>query len=212
MAMTFYQELDDLRARVAALEAKYETMRLATTALTTTQLEWGNDVENLKRRSVQHLLRIERLEAGATCPHIISSHGGTSYCDLALQTAAAQLDPIDEEENDRRFKAAMAAIDAATPLSQPVTDHRLISPPAETIRQWEAEWNNSGSAHCDAVLYVAAKAATWAAKLAIEQALRDTASCHWRVADGDEEGVQLVRASDLMAWAAAISKRYGFEE
>jgi len=34
MAMTFYQELDDLRVRVAALEAKYETMRLAT-------LEWG---------------------------------------------------------------------------------------------------------------------------------------------------------------------------
>ena len=90
MAMTFWQELDDLRAMVKALEAKYETMRLATTALTTTQLEWGNDVENLKRRSVQHLLRIERLEAGATCPHIISSHGGTSYCDLALQTAAAQ--------------------------------------------------------------------------------------------------------------------------
>jgi len=83
MAMTFYQELDDLRARVRALEAKYETMRLAT-------LEWDKDVENLKRRSDQHLLRIERLEAGATCPHIISSHGGTSYCDLALQTAAAQ--------------------------------------------------------------------------------------------------------------------------
>ena len=48
MAMTFWQELDELRARVAALET------------------------------------------GATCPHIISSHGGTSYCDLALQTAAAQ--------------------------------------------------------------------------------------------------------------------------
>ena len=87
MAMTFYQELDDLRARVAALEAKYETMRLATTALTTTQLEWGNDVENLKRRSVQHLLRIERLETGATCPHIVSSDEGTSYCDLARATS-----------------------------------------------------------------------------------------------------------------------------
>jgi len=115
MAMTFWQELDELRARVAALEAKYETMRLATTALTTTQLEWGNDVENLKRRSVQHLLRIERLEAGATCPHIVSSDEGTSYCDLARQTAAAQLDPIDEEENDRRFMATLAAIENATP-------------------------------------------------------------------------------------------------
>ncbi|MEY3930619.1 MAG: hypothetical protein RLZZ516_2329 [Cyanobacteriota bacterium] len=40
-------------------------------------------------------LRIERLEAGATCPHIISSHGGTSYCDLALQTAADRLNGTD---------------------------------------------------------------------------------------------------------------------
>lgn len=93
-----------------------------------------------------------------------------------------------------------------------MTNQRLISPPAEIIRQWEAEWDNSGSAHCDSVLYVVAKAATWAATLAIEQALRDTASCHWRVADGAEEGVQLVRASDLMAWAAAIGKRYEVEE
>jgi hypothetical protein len=93
-----------------------------------------------------------------------------------------------------------------------MTNQRLISPPAEIIRQWEAEWDNSGSAHCDSVLYVAAKAATWAATLAIEQALRDTASCHWRVADGAEEGAQLVRASDLMAWAAAIGKRYEVEE
>jgi hypothetical protein len=93
-----------------------------------------------------------------------------------------------------------------------MTNQRLISPPAEIIRQWEAEWDNNGGAHCDSVLYVAAKAATWAAKLAIEQALRDTASCHWRVAEGAEEGVQLVRASDLMAWAAAIAKRYEVEE
>jgi hypothetical protein len=106
--MSFWQELDDLRARVAELEAKYETVLLAA-------LEWGKDVENLQRWSDQHLLRIERLEADATCPHIISSDEGTSYCDLALQTAAAQLDPIDEEENDRRFRATLAAIENATP-------------------------------------------------------------------------------------------------
>ncbi len=134
--MTIKQEIAELRAMVEALEAKYETMRLAT-------LEWGKDVENLQRWSDQHLLRIERLETGATCPHIISSHGGTSYCDLALQTAAAQLDPIDEEENDRRFKAAMAAIDRYT-IEQPVTDHRLISPAAQAvldavIDQWGAD-------------------------------------------------------------------------
>jgi len=93
-----------------------------------------------------------------------------------------------------------------------MTNQRLISPPAEIIRQWEAEWDTNGAAHCDSALYIAAKAATWGAKAAIECALRDTASCHWRVADGPEDGVQLVRASDLMAWAAVIGKRYEVEE
>jgi len=69
--MTIKQEIAELRAMVEALEAKYETMRLAT-------LEWGKDVENLQRWSDQHLLRIERLETGATCPHIVSSDEGTS--------------------------------------------------------------------------------------------------------------------------------------
>ncbi len=45
----------ELRARVEALEGKYETMRLAT-------LEWGQDVDRLKRWSDQHLQRIEKLE------------------------------------------------------------------------------------------------------------------------------------------------------
>ncbi len=42
-------------SRVEALEAKYETQRLAT-------LEWGADVDNVKRWSDQHLQRIEALE------------------------------------------------------------------------------------------------------------------------------------------------------
>ena len=92
MAMTFWQELDELRARVKALEAKYETMRLAA-------LEWGKDVENLQRWSDQHLLRIERLEADATCPHIVSSDEGTSYCDLAQQTQD-KLDRLIAQDRD----------------------------------------------------------------------------------------------------------------
>jgi hypothetical protein len=52
---------------------------------------------------------------------------------------------------------------------------RLLSLPAEIIRQWQAEWDTNG-------------------------------------AEGPEDGVQLVRASDLMAWAAAIGKRYEVEE
>ncbi len=69
-----------MHARLEALESKYETMRLAA-------LEWGKDVDKLMRWSDQHLKRIEKLEAGATCPHIVSSDEGTSYCALAEQTA-----------------------------------------------------------------------------------------------------------------------------
>jgi hypothetical protein len=71
--MNTNQEITELRARVAALEAKYETMRLATTALTTTQLECGKDVENLQRWSDQHLLRIERLEAASNIRHALEA-------------------------------------------------------------------------------------------------------------------------------------------
>ena len=85
MAMTFWQELDGLRAMIEALEAKYETMRLAT-------LEWGKDVDNVMRWSDQHLQRIERLEAEQQQP-----------------------EPIDEAENDRRFHACMNLIHNATP-------------------------------------------------------------------------------------------------
>jgi chromosome segregation ATPase len=46
----------ELRARVETLEGKYETMRLAT-------VEWGKDVDKLKRWSDQHLQRIMALEA-----------------------------------------------------------------------------------------------------------------------------------------------------
>jgi hypothetical protein len=104
--MNINQEIAELRAMVEALEAKYETMRLAT-------LEWGKDVENLQRWSDQHLLRIERLEADATCPHIVSSDEGTSYCDLALQTAAAQSKPQGptDEELDTIWFASGSGVD-----------------------------------------------------------------------------------------------------
>ena len=39
------------------------------------------------------LARIEALEAGATCPHVVSSDEGTSYCGLAEQQAAAATPP-----------------------------------------------------------------------------------------------------------------------
>jgi hypothetical protein len=35
----------------------------------------------------------------------------------------------------------------------------------------------------------------------IERAVRDTASVHWRIGEGPEEGGQLVRVRDLLTWA-----------
>jgi len=35
----------------------------------------------------------------------------------------------------------------------------------------------------------------------IINAIKDTVDCHWRVAEGPEEGSQMVRVSDLIAWA-----------
>ena len=35
----------------------------------------------------------------------------------------------------------------------------------------------------------------------IHNALKDTADCHWRVAEGPEEGSQMVRVRDMLAWA-----------
>jgi hypothetical protein len=48
----------ELRARIEALEGKYETMRLAT-------LDWGEDIDNHSRWIDDQLKRIEALEAAA---------------------------------------------------------------------------------------------------------------------------------------------------
>ena len=56
----------ELRARVEALESKYETQRLAT-------LEWGKDVDKVKRWSDQHLQRIMKLESAQQQPTIKES-------------------------------------------------------------------------------------------------------------------------------------------
>lgn len=37
--------------------------------------------------------RVEALEAGATCPHVVTGAEGTSYCGLAEQQAAASAPP-----------------------------------------------------------------------------------------------------------------------
>ena len=81
------------------------------------------------------LSRVQRLENGATCPHIVSSDEGTSYCGLAEQTARIgqpdvpantspptgslmdvvrdairQVEDEDEDDDDPGFKYTSAAI------------------------------------------------------------------------------------------------------
>jgi hypothetical protein len=46
--------------------------------------------------------RVEALEAGATCPHVVTSDEGTSYCRLAEQTASSQPTP-----NDRQIRSSL---------------------------------------------------------------------------------------------------------
>ena len=57
--------------------------------------------------------RIETLEAGATCPYVVTSAEGTSYCRLAEQTASSQPTP-----NDRQIRSS----DVASSLVERVAD------------------------------------------------------------------------------------------
>ncbi len=41
----------------------------------------------------------------------------------------------------------------------------------------------------------------------VEHAIRDTSPCHWRVIEGPEDGSQMVRVRDLLAWADKIASQ-----
>ena len=142
---------EELRSRIEALEGSYETMRLAA-------LEWGKDVDRLMRWSDQHLQRIEKLEAGATCPHIASSDEGTSYCGLAEQQAAAPPEPApDGSLVDCVDQAiAIAGDDASTPHWAPearaairevadrieqkqIDDYSVVIPDVRDVIEWLRE-------------------------------------------------------------------------
>jgi hypothetical protein len=50
------------------------------------QKAWSDECQDA-RCLLELRARVEALEAGATCPHIVTSGEGTSYCGLAEQTA-----------------------------------------------------------------------------------------------------------------------------
>jgi hypothetical protein len=71
------------------------------------------------------------------------------------------------------------------------------------IEQWRSEASmyelpDEHDAH------IARRAAAWGAAAGIIAAIQDTAHCHWRVAEGSEDGTQLIRAKDLSVWAEGV--------
>jgi hypothetical protein len=63
--------------------------------------------------------RIEALEAGATCPHIVSSDEGTSYCRLAEQTQDKLDRLIALDRDDPTPDAPMTELRAASAEVRP---------------------------------------------------------------------------------------------
>jgi hypothetical protein len=77
-----------------------------------------------------------------------------------------------------------------------MTNQRLISPPAETIRQWEAEWDTNGAAHCDKALYIAARAAQYGADQELKACCDHIRDYQWGFVDRPD-GTKMHRAVDL---------------
>lgn len=80
---------------------------------------------------------------------------------------------------------------------------RLPIPHQAQIDQWRSEacmheLPDERDAH------IARRAAAWGAAAGIIAAIQDTAHCHWRVAEGAEDGTQLIRAKDLMVWVETV--------
>jgi hypothetical protein len=122
-------DLARLQAQIEELERKYETMRLAT-------LEWGKDVDKLKRWSDQHLQRIQGLEAAVgirSCPE--SSLVGLVADAIAAQVTCAGI------INDRPARAAILAIAAEVERRG---DKGLDLDPGETADWLRREANPTG--------------------------------------------------------------------
>jgi len=116
----------ELRARIEALVFEVESLSAA-------NLSFNSEIE----------ARIESLEAGATCPHIVSSDEGTSYCRLAEQNAPTTEDFLMGAPNalravrnfGREIGAAQIARSADSPpvKNQPATKDYLTPVPAGSL-------------------------------------------------------------------------------
>lgn len=94
--------------------------------------------------------RIEALEAGATCPHVVSSDEGISYCGLAEQGAKpSAFELSDDDPIPQRSAVARSLVDqvamAIGPDFEPLNWHpearRAIRAVAEWMRENECGYN-----------------------------------------------------------------------
>jgi hypothetical protein len=123
---TYSSLLLELRARVEALEGRYATTMAA--------------LIQAQHERKGHLHRIEALEAGATCPHIVSSDEGTSYCGLAEQQATDT--PPEPAPAGSLIEAVHIAI--ATAMGHGPSEARAA---IRAVAEWLEQFEFVGAAH-----------------------------------------------------------------
>ena len=118
-------ELGELRARVEALE-----------------VDANEDSASTHFCFDSIFKRLEALEAGAVCPHVVTSDEGTSYCGLAEQQAAASA----QEPAPVGSLVEAVAIACAKPCNETWDDQARAA--IRAVAEWlrGVSWPNAASA------------------------------------------------------------------
>lgn len=90
--------------------------------------------------------RINELEAGATCPHVVSSDEGTSYCGLAEQVAQQEQQPDNNPNTTGKSDSPYRSLVALT--ADVLAEYDMTLPAAPTVAaraaiRAVAEWMRS---------------------------------------------------------------------
>jgi hypothetical protein len=126
----------ELRSRVEALEQQNKDLCIAVNNAVVWNTEQNQRIEALEAAQLEQaesnrfctdaiVRRVEALEAGATCPHIVSSDEGTSYCRLAEQTQDKLDRLIALDRDDPTPDTPMAELRAASAEARPTVKESL---------------------------------------------------------------------------------------
>ena len=107
------------------------------------------DIEELRAR-------IEALEAGATCPHVVTSDEGTSYCGLAEQQVAASAPPKPAPAGSLVERVAIAC---AKPCNETWDDQARAA--IREVAGWLAEQSGTAKAWTFRTVDAGSAAAHW---------------------------------------------------